>query len=170
MTEKKEEVIDKTEELINSVNFNELAVIKGKQGIFLPLSQPNKSNLIGVKLWEDIFKPEKNSITVKAQDLTILSTLIFNTLEGNPDLDLKNVFVNLHNYEESLDDNLVVEDFNLKNKETVDSLMNIAVPNYDKDKFKDYHLKKVIKYYKWFKEALIIIVEFTENVNKSKKD
>lgn len=151
---KKEEPIT-SDQLIDNINFNELYVCKGVKGIFLILSMPNKSGLVGIRKWDSILDPNRKSLTVKYKNLIKLGDIIFHTeKEEDLDLTLKEVFRNLNSYEETLPENVGIEDVDLENKDTVTNLMKIAVPNYDQDSFKDYHLKKLIKYYTWTKESM----------------
>ncbi len=84
-------------------------------------------------------------------------------------LSIKDLFNNLNEYENLLDDNISVEDLDLSNVDTVLSLMDISVPNFDPEKFKPYHLTKAIKYYVWFKEALLEFNAFSEKIKKGNK-
>lgn len=124
----------------------------------------DKKNITVPKLDKDgkvILK--KKSGEIKEKDFKNFET---EKKEINVVLTIKDIFNNLNDYENTLADELTIEDFDLSNKETMSSLMDIAVPNFDKDKFKNYHLKKVIKYYTWFKEALN---EFNEFGKENKK-
>lgn len=69
-------------------------------------------------------------------------------------LSLKDVFNNFNEYESTLDDDLTVDEFNLENENTLLNLMDIAVPQYDEEKFKSYHLKKCVKWYTWLKQSM----------------
>jgi len=44
--------------------------------------------------------------------------------------------------------------------------MEVMVPNYDKDEFKPYHLKKVIPWYNEIKNK-VIAAELAENIKNS---
>ena len=158
--EKEEEEVKETP--FDSMAYNELFVVKNKPGIYLILSMPNKSDLVGIRAWEDIMDPNRISTTTHRQNLTLLGSLVFYDKKGEV-FPLQTVFNNLYNYEETLEGDTGIEDFDLNDPKTVENLMKIAIPNYDEDKFKPYHLLKVVKYYTWAKQSIAKIFEITSN-------
>lgn len=79
---------------------------------------------------------------------------------------ITDVFNNLNEYENTLEGDISIEDLDLSDTDSLIALMDIAVPKFDPQQFKDYHLRKVIKYYVWFKEALVEFNAFNEKLKK----
>ena len=167
----KEEIEDnvvKYEPLFSSIDYKDLVIVKGREGIFITLGIPNKGNMIGIRRWDDIVTFRTKTLFVRADTISPLENFQFHTT--NEVLHISEVFDNLYAYESKLTDDIGVEDFNLKDENTMLNLMDIAVPNYDTTMFKSYHLKKVIKMYKWVKSTLDLITRYREEVLKTEEE
>lgn len=172
---------DKTEDISNNIleniNYKDLFLVKGKPGIYISSSRgPSKQNMVGLRLWDEIFNPSARVSYYKMQDLTNLGSVVFYAQEEVKDakgkkqivrktLSIKDVFVNFSNFEDTMSDDIGIEDLDTNNPDTLANLMEIAVPNYDPDEFKSYHLKKVVKWYKKVKDVIFKIFETKEKDN-----
>ncbi len=120
--------------LSESINIDVMYRIKGRQGLFTPVSRPNKSNLVRmVRFMKD------EAYTVDKSILSGLRGAIIYKINGET-ITLLNAFDNLQKH--------------FKNQSTgdIDSLdkkktMDIICPGYRPDKFKDYHAKKIVTWY-----------------------
>ena len=129
----KEEVKEMDEDTrIGSVlDFNNIFRIKGKRGLFSINSNVNKSGLINMVSFLNF----KEKYTVRVGNLVRLGDLKFSLIDGNKLL-MSDVF---NNYEKCLSERTAPR--------IGSELMEILVPNYDPDEFKDYHAKQVVKWY-----------------------
>lgn len=169
MTKKKEEAKEKEEVLeevleketpFDNVDYSQLATIKHSPGLYLIVSQPNQSDLVGVREWKHILTPGVSSKTVYRQNIQPLMENIYYT-EDKEVVSIQDVFNNLYNYEETLKDDLGIEDLDFNDSDTVTNLMEIAIPNHT-DEFKDYHLRKLVKYYTWTKESIANLIDYQD--------
>ena len=122
------------ESLSEVVNIEIMYRIKGKQGLFMPNSMPNKSGLISMVRFMSIER-----ITVSKSLLEGLGgTLIYK--DSGKTITLSDAFDNLQKHF----DNEPTGELTVDSK---DELMDVICPDYDKDKFKGYHAKKIIQWY-----------------------
>ena len=108
--------------------------IKGKQGLFMPITKPNKSGLISM-----IRFMSTERYTVNKSLLEGLRGVVIYT-NSNKTIALTEAFDNLQNHF----DNQPTGELDASGK---DALMDVVCPDYDKDRFKDYHAKKIIQWY-----------------------
>jgi hypothetical protein len=126
------EKIKNKEVWCDSIDFNQLYRIKGKQGVWTPFTQVNKSGMILMGEW---LSKDCDSAWVNRMKLECLSSFIFYRL-ASPALRISDVFRNINkNYNK------------IKSEEFDNSILEILVPNYDPNEFKLHHAKKVIKWY-----------------------
>lgn len=119
------------------VELTDLFRVRGHQGIFYPVSQPNKSGMVGMKKWHAI-----QSVTAKKSDVISIGSMVFHR-EGSRPLPIHKVMDNL--FDEYGEKQILIHVENEQN------LMETSCPNYDHDQFKPYHLKQLIK---WYNEIL----------------
>ena len=120
--------------LSESIDTNVMYRIKGRQGLFMPITKPNKSNLVRMVRF---MKDEAYTVN-KAMLNGLKGAKIYKT--NGETITLLDAFDNLQKH--------------FKNKSTgdIDSLdknktMDIICPGYRPDKFKDYHAKKIVTWY-----------------------
>lgn len=127
--------------LSESIDTNVLYRIKGRQGLFIPITKPNKSDLVRmVRFMKD------EAYTVNKSLLSRLGKAVLYKCNGET-ITLLDAFDNLQKH--------------FKNKSTGDidpldkyDTMDIICPNYNSDKFKDYHAKKIVM---WYNEIITAI-------------
>jgi hypothetical protein len=122
---------DKQPDIVDQINFHELFVAKGFPGLWVMRSAPIRTNFINMAKFMqfDVFK------TMKTNNLTSLGHFVFQTELGKDDLHFRDVFRNIFNNEKKF--------FKL----SVEDQMEMAVPCFDEDCFKDYHMQKVCLWY-----------------------
>jgi len=130
---KKEE---KTESVIESIDFNNLFRAKGTPGVFVLRSKVNKSGMISIAEFLNYNKTK----TVKAADLECLGHFAFKKNDSTS-ISMKEVFLNIEKY---LAKGLDIEFIE----------MSEIVPDYDKNEFKNYHAAKVLNWYENIMERL----------------
>lgn len=125
--------------LSESLNLNHLYRVKGHQGLFTPRRTPNKSGMIPMQGFMGT-----NQLIVKRTELEALGgAVIFKdsyTDKVQDTITLAEAFDNLQEHFDSK----TTGDISILEKS---SLKGIICPNYDWDKFKDYHAKKIIGWY-----------------------
>lgn len=122
------------ESLSEVVNIEIMYRIKGKQGLFMPVSKPNSSGLLRMVRFMS-----REAHTVNKSLLEGLGgTLIYK--DNGKTITLSNAFDNLQKHF----DNEPTGELTVDSK---DELMDIICPDYDKDRFKGYHAKKIIMWY-----------------------
>ena len=127
--------------LSESIDTNVMYRIKGKQGLFMPVTKPNKANLIRmIRFMKD------EAYTVNKSLLNGLGGAVIYKLDGKT-ITLLDAFDNLQKH--------------FKNKSTGDidplgkyKTMDVICPNYDPDKFRDYHARKIVI---WYNEIITAI-------------
>lgn len=169
---RKKKTEDKPEEeslgFFDRVGLQDLYVCKGKRGIYLIHSMLRNKDTVVIVRYSDAFDEKgKTVFPVPVKNLLHITAFYFQTTRGSV-FPIKAVFNNLHKYEESLEGDTTLDELDLKDKEIQKKLMEIAVPNYDPDKFKHYHLHKLIKWYRDLVEEIIILKQ-KEDKHKSKK-
>ena len=120
--------------LSESIDIDVMYRIKGRQGLFMPVTKPNKSNLVRmVRFMQD------EAYTVNKSLLSGLGGAVIYKSNGET-ITLLDAFDNLQKH--------------FKNKSTgnIDPLdkhdtMDIICPDYHPDKFKDHHAKKIVTWY-----------------------
>lgn len=149
-TVKKEKKADEkpTIHVADAINFHELFRLKGHRGLWIMRSAPNRSKFISMSKFMEF---GTNKIA-KLSDLTSLGHLVFQTELGKADMRFSDVFRIIFDNEE--------EFFKLP----IDKMMEMAVPCFDEDCFKDYHMQKVCE---WYKE---IIKGLGDEIRNQKKD
>lgn len=115
--------------------------IKGKQGLFTPVTKPNKGNLLRMVRFMS-----NEAYTVNKSLLEGLGSVAIYTEHGK-DITLSDAFDNLQKHF----DNQPTGEIKTENKHL---LMEIICPDYDHDRFKDYHAKKIIQ---WYNEIITAI-------------
>jgi len=154
--------IEVEETFIDSIDFNELFRVNGKRGLFTPRSGVNKGGMLSVMA----FLNKQETAIVHKSKMECLGQLSFMTtemekvdvpltendkgyVEGEEKttqigrlkiLDMRQVFNNLYKY--AIDS----EDWAFQEK-TLEELMEIMVPKFDKMKFRTYHAEKVLLWY-----------------------
>lgn len=135
MTEtKKPPYAEGIEWLSKSIDIEVMYRIKGKQGIFMPVSKPNKSGMIRmVRFMLD------EAYTVNKFYLQGLSGSVIYKDNGET-ISLLDAFDNLQKHFK----NQSTGDLHLESKEDI---MRIICPGFDENRFKDYHAKKIVTWY-----------------------
>ena len=135
-TEEKEMIEEAEKETFgSSIDFKSIYRIKGKQGLFTQNSNVNKSKLVNMAA----FLNPKEKHTVKTAKLVCLGDFVFHK-EDNTTISMAEVFDNINDWEKGSDETA-----------TKEHMMEIMVPNYDTDRFKDYHAVKVLQWYRIIK-------------------
>ena len=130
---KEEEFVDVKAKLSDIIDLNPLYRVKGDSRIHFILSSPNKQGMVGMRPWEG--GPSKS---VHVSNLTsIAQHNIFK--EDGTTIPIKDALDNLF---ERFSDNTVEEGHDLR---------ETACPGYDPDKFHQYHMDRMIK---WFNEIV----------------
>lgn len=134
--------------LSETIEINMLFRIKGKQGVFTPVVNPNKAGMI---LMERFMSTERH--TIHRAMLEPLSRLVIHRLGEDP-ITLLDAFDNIQehcsNDVTSSDEQMILG---------VKTQMNVICPKYDPDWFKDHHAKKIVK---WYDEIITAINNATE--------
>ena len=146
-TEEKKDIIEfdqsqKIGGLGDMVDFSKLFEVKGIKGVYLKASKESKSGMISVV---ELFTTNKR--IVKADKLKCLLDYRFYTS--------KNELVGINQMFNAL--NIYFIDTDVVYKNDCKQLMNLVIPNYHKDSFKPYHLKKVVNLYNLIKNKIIQI-------------
>ena len=127
--------------LSESINIDVMYRIKGKQGLFMPVTKPNKSDLVRmVRFMQD------EAYTVNKSLLNGLGKAVIYKSDGET-ITLLDAFDNLQKH--------------FKNKSTGDidpldkhKTMEVICPGYHSDRFKDHHAKKIVM---WYNEIITAI-------------
>ena len=122
----------------NMINFDVLFRAKGVSGLWVMRSGANSRGFINMSR----FMQFDVSKTFKVVDLTSLGSLVFQTELGKDDLRFRDVFRNIFDNE--------VEFLKLP----IEKQMEIAVPCFDDDCFKGYHMQKICKWYNEIKKGV----------------
>ena len=136
--------IDGVQWLSETIEMNMLFRIKGKQGIFTPLINPNKAGMIRMERFMSTEAYTVHRLTLKA-----LSGLVIYGDNGDT-IALPEAFDNLREF---FDNEIISGGWD--NPE----MLLIICPNYDKDRFKNHHAKKIIN---WYNEIITAINNATE--------
>ncbi len=155
---KKEEIKEEEKEILeigfgDEINFYELFRVKSKKGLYCLNSKVNQAGMVNMMGFLDMSK----KFTVHNSNLICLGQLVFNTYAGNDDININQVFNNLFDKFGEAE----VKEYQLAD----------LVPNYDEDKFKDYHAKQVVEWYNEIVSKLKIFKEDEGTTNEdTKKD
>ncbi len=136
--------IDGVQWLSETIEIESMFRIKGKQGIFTPLANPNKAGMIRMERFMST-----EAYAVHRSTLEALSGLVI--YKDNTDtITLLEAFDNLQEF---------------SNNKAISGgwdnpkMLSIICPDYDKDEFKNHHAKKIIK---WYDEIVTAINNATE--------
>lgn len=144
----------------NAINFKHLYRIKGKQGIYFSDLPATKSRLFPCVKFSD----GEVKCMAKGDDMVCLGKYVFTTECGHEDINMQQVFNNISEWQKNGGESNLT-------KVKVEDLMPIMVPNFDDDKFKDYHAKLVIM---WYAEVSVmfdkILKEQAAKENKKKEN
>lgn len=114
----------------NSIDFDQLFRVKGHKRLYFPITKPQKN---GVLILQEFLREHR--VTIHIREIQRLGGTVF-FLNTGETIELPAVFDNL--YTKSIDELLPL---------TIPKLMDVMVPDYDPDRFKEYHAKKVIEWY-----------------------
>lgn len=149
MEKVEEEVLEKEvltiEEMLNTLDYNQIFRAKGFQGLYTLRSKVNKSGMIGIQGFLD--KSIRYNKTVKALDLECLGTQFVETFI--PVKDEKDGTVEPSKL--ILPFNQLMQNIHSKVNITKDAKATIEMediaPFHDKDTFKNYHAAKLLSWY-----------------------
>lgn len=137
-------------------NLSQLYVIKGLPGIYIQVSNPNKSGMVGFRE----FLGSTKSVTVNISRANCLGNYAIFLQDGKT-ISLYTAFNNLNTKT-----NIEIKDLTKNVKE----LMELTAPGYDPDKFKDYHMVKVLTYFLELRKKIEMISLMAEENKKQKKE
>lgn len=120
--------------LSESIDINVLYRIKGKQGLFMPITKSNKSNLVRMIR----FMKDEAYMVNKYHLVGLGGAIIYKA--NNETITLLDAFDNLQKHFK----NQSTGDIDVLDKHDI---MDIICPDYHTEKFKDYHAKKIIMWY-----------------------
>jgi len=113
--------------------------VKGKQGLFVQITSPNKSNMIGLREFLT-----KNTITTNILNVERLGN--FKVFTEDKELSLSEVMYNISENEKLKKRKI--------SKLKINSAMKIMAPDYDSEQFKTYHAEKILKWYEIINKKL----------------
>jgi len=120
----------KKELLSEAIDFNNIYRVKGKKGLYFPLSKPNKGNLVGMANLTN----HEDRFTSNTSTLICLGHLVIHK-NDKTHITLGVAFDNLKEHFEN-------------NKELSDKdVCSVICPDYDDELFKPYHAKSIVE---WF--------------------
>ena len=130
----------------------DLIVVKGKPGLWIPVRYIPSAKMVNVKNLVD----EYDTFTTKLTNVEFIKN--YNIFLNHGEMSLENVFGFIMDMEEK-------ELVKMEELDSYDSLdvvdkfkmMNRLVPDYDPNRFKSYHLSKIIKWYKALSKGLSIL-------------
>lgn len=120
-----------------AIAFNTIFRLKGKKGLWYPITSPNKAKMVGFR---ELLGTA--TATVNLKNCQCLNDFVIYKNDGST-IKLSDAFDNLV----WLGKSLAVND--IKSVPN-DQLMTAICPDYDADRFKDYHAKKIVD---WFVEV-----------------
>lgn len=126
------------------IDFTRLFRVKEIDGIWMPISKVRKSGMILMRS----FQYDNVKKMVKKDKLIPIMKYYFYTLDHNKTITIQEVFNNLNTH---------FIDVDIDSSKHFDKLMSLMVPNYDPDKFKDYHARLILGWYKVIKNKIINI-------------
>lgn len=143
--------IEKDEKLSDQLDLSTIYTIDGKPGLWYCKGFNKNSNMGGFSQW--LVEGHNPSVTAHSKNVKRLSNFVFIT-DKDEEVKFEKVVENLM---EAYPDGISDDEFKMRPAHA----MAVAVPNYNPDDFKEYHMKKVIK---WFN----IIAERLNKVNEEK--
>lgn len=136
---------------LDQINFDEIFRLKGKEGLWCPASEFNKSGLVNCVKFLD----SRISCIGRNLDIVLLGNQKFITYAGNDDLSIKEVFQNMMDY-------LKVNKSYTFDKDIDFEMMAIMVPEFDEIQFKNYQAKWVVV---WFNEIMLKLKQLKDVEN-----
>lgn len=143
---------------LDDIDFKRIVRVKGKEGLFSLISNPNKSGMIFVA---ELFKLTPRTYPIHINKIEILDSFSFKTNNLSVTLNIIEVFKNIDKiFEESAKDDFDIENENdrlaIQKLYSKKDLLNDVdllemVPDADLNEFKNYHAVKVFKWYFWLK-------------------
>ena len=138
---------DDIEWLSDTLNIDVMYRVRGRPGLYMPITKPNKSGLIRmIRFMSD------EGCWVSAKALEGLANAVIYKMDGST-IALLEAFDNLQEHF----DNKPSGELMMGVKE---DLMNAICPGYDSDLFKGYHAKKIIN---WYNEIVLAINTASES-------
>ena len=135
---KKEPLKEGVEWISECIDLKQLFGIKGRPGLYIPATRPNRSGLVRMQRLLSMEAYTVNQILLQALDGTVIFKDDMSTIG------LAEAF-----------DNLQKHCNNELHSGNIDGLiMHVICPDYDIDKFKLYHAKKVIQWYNEIVQAI----------------
>jgi hypothetical protein len=156
------------------IDFNNLYRLKGHEKIWSPVSDVHKSGMVTFVEW--LTKGHKK--TVHKDAVIKLGHYFFATTEfepvldedGNEQLDKKGKTIErlkrLHISDILNNLNAHFVDVNVDDSTHIFELMEVMCPNFDRDEFKPYHAKQVVKWYNEIKNKILL----AEKIEKLKAE
>lgn len=135
--------------LADEINFFELFRIKGRKGLWTMRSAPSPSGMLGMIAFMDY----NERCVIHKRELQSLGHLTFQTLAGHKVLLFRDVFRNLFDAK--------ADEHDFAQLDVADQ-MEIAVPCFDEDMFKPYHMEMVLMWY----DEIIKKMTDAEKINK----
>lgn len=162
-TENKKEKVKKpaekpAETWVKSLNYHDLYHLKGIKsikGIFSPCTAANKSGLVFI---EEFLNPE-NRFWKNKKYLVSLGRYRFDLMSGDK-IGIEEVFENIERNAKQLEGFKIIY---------LPEQLEMLVPGYDPDKFKDYHAQKVFDWFQEIREKVIVYVKEGEEEIKAEE-
>lgn len=133
------------------IDFSRLFRVKGTEGLWFPVQINKKGSIhihkMGMVLFGS-FEHDGTKRMVKKENIVPIMKYYFYTLDHNKTVTIQEVFNNLNTH---------FIDVDIDSSKHFDKLMSLMVPNYDPDKFKDYHARLILGWYKVIKNKIINI-------------
>jgi len=126
--------------LSESIDLNHLYRVKGLQGLFTPRAKPNKAGMLPMRSFMgDALKMVKQT-SLEALGGAVIYQDNYTVANIQDTITLEEAFDNLQEHFDSK----TTGDITDVSKEMI---MEIICPDFDEDKFKDHHAKKIIGWY-----------------------
>jgi len=133
--------------LSESIDIDSMYRVKGRPGLFIPITKPNKSGLVRMERFMSRYTTIETH-TVHISTLQGLKGVVVYKRTGET-ITLLEAFDNLQKeFKNQSAGNIDVWDKN--------NMMEVICPHYHPDKFKDYHAKKIIMWYNEIVSAIKI--------------
>ena len=131
---KKEPFAEGVEWISESVDLNTIFRVKGKSGIWVPITRPNRGGMLGMRRWMT-----DETITTHKSNLQTMNGAVIFKKKGKT-ITILEAFDNLQKH---FNNNITGE----IHTEDQEKIMEIICPKYDPRKFRDYHAKRIIEWY-----------------------
>jgi len=135
------------------INFKQIFRLKGYQKVWTPVSEVNKSGMIGFAEWLN----KTNKKTVHKRDVIRLADFWFNTIKLDEEKKTVEKQIHISEVFNNLNAHFIDEDIVFNDYEMTSELMLIMCPDYDGNAFKPYHAKQVVKWYNEIKNKILTI-------------